>query len=78
MPEKDAATYKYDITDITKIWPHGDYPMMTVGKLVLNRNPDNFHADVEQSAFSPGNLVPGIELSHDRILLGRVFAYADT
>lgn len=68
MPEADADSYKWDITDITKVWPHGDYPMITVGKLVLNRNPQNFHAEMEQVAFNPGNNVPGIELSNDRIL----------
>jgi len=56
------------VTDITKIWPHGDYPEIEIGKLVLNRNPTNFFAEMEQAAFSPGNLVPGIELSNDRIL----------
>jgi len=68
MPESDAATYRYDVTDITKIWPHGDYPQVPVGRLVLDRNPKNFFAEIEQLAFSPGNLVPGIELSNDRIL----------
>lgn len=68
MPEKDAETYKYDVTDITKIWPHGDYPLIPIGKVVLNKNPENYFAEVEQVAFNPGTLVPGIELSHDRIL----------
>jgi catalase len=68
MPEKDALTYRYDVTDITKIWPHGDYPLIPIGKLVLNKNVQNFFAEVEQVAFNPGNLVPGIELSNDRIL----------
>jgi catalase len=78
MPEKDAANYKYDVTDITKIWPHGDYPLIPIGKLVLNKNVQNFFAEVEQVAFSPGNLVPGIELTNDRILQARVFSYPDT
>jgi catalase len=78
MPEADAATYRYDVTDITKIWPHGDYPLIPVGKFVLNRNPSNFFAEMEQVAFNPGNIVPGIELSNDRILQARVFAYPDT
>jgi len=56
MPEKDAETYRYDVTDITKIWPHGDYPLIPLAKLVLNRNPNNFHQDIEQAAFSPGTL----------------------
>lgn len=77
MPERDAANYRYDVTDITKIWPHGDYPLIPIGKLVLNKNPDNFHAEMEQLAFSPGNNVPGIELSNDRILQARVFSYPD-
>lgn len=77
MPEKDAENYRYDITDITKIWPHGDYPMIPIGKLTLNRNPINYFAEVEQVAFSPGNTVPGIEFSHDRVLMARIFAYGD-
>ena len=77
MPESEAANYRYDITDITKIWPHGDYPLIPIGKVVLNRNPKNFFAEMEQAAFSPGNLVPGIELSNDRILQARVFSYPD-
>ena len=78
MPEHEAANYRFDVTDITKVWPHGDYPLIPLGKLVLNRNPQNFFAEVEQSAFSPGNNVPGIELSNDRILQARVFSYPDT
>jgi len=78
MPEKDALNYKWDIFDVTKVWPHGDYPLIPIGQLVLNRNPDNFFAEVEQAAFSPTNLVPGIEFSNDRILQGRLFAYPDT
>lgn len=77
MPEKDAATYRYDITDVTKIWPHADYPLIPIGRLVINKNVQNFFAEVEQVAFSPGNLVPGIELSNDRVLQSRVFAYPD-
>jgi len=68
MPEADAETYRYDVTDITKIWPHGDYPLIPIAKMVLDKNPDNFFAEMEQGAFSPGNNVPGIELSNDRIL----------
>jgi catalase len=68
MPEKDAENYRYDVTDITKIWPHGDYPMIPIANLVLDRNVSNFHYEVEQVAFTPGNVVPGIELSNDRIL----------
>ena len=78
MPEADAENYKYDINDITKIWPHSDYPLHEVGKLVLNRNPDNFFAETEQSAFAPTHMVPGIEPSNDRMLQGRLFSYPDT
>jgi len=78
MPEKDAAGYKFDINDITKIWPHADYPEITIGKFTLNRNPENYHAEVEQAAFSPGHLVPGIEPSMDKLLQGRLFSYPDT
>jgi catalase len=68
MPEKDAESYRYDVFDVTKVWPHSDYPLHPVGKLTLNRNPENYHAEVEQSAFSPSHLVPGIEPSNDRLL----------
>lgn len=78
MPERDAENYRYDVSDITKIWPHGDYPLIPIGKVVLNRNAENYHAEIEQAAFSPGNVVPGIEFSHDRILNARVFSYPDT
>lgn len=78
MPEADAANYKYDINDITKVWPHSDYPLHEVGKLVLNRNPDNYFAETEQSAFAPTHTVPGIEPSNDRMLQGRLFSYPDT
>jgi catalase len=62
---------------LTKVWPHKDYPLIEVGTMMLNRNPTNFFAEIEQAAFSPGNLVPGIGLSPDKMLLGRAFAYAD-
>lgn len=78
MPEADAENYKYDILDITKVWPHGDYPLHEVGKLVLNRNPDNYFAETEQSAFAPTHTVPGIEPSNDKMLQGRLFSYPDT
>ena len=68
MPIADADTYRFDVYDITKIWPHSDYPLIKVGKLVLNRNPENYHAETEQSAFSPSHLVPGIEPSLDKML----------
>lgn len=78
MPEHEAEKYKYNIFDVTKVWPHADYPLIAVGKLVLNKNPENFFAEIEQSAFSPGNLVPGIEPSFDKMLQGRLFSYHDT
>jgi catalase len=78
MPEKDAANYRFDIFDVTKVWPHKDYPLIPVGKVTLNRNPENFHAETEQSAFSPSHLVPGIEPSNDRMLQGRLLNYPDT
>ncbi len=78
MPVAAAAKYKWNVFDVTKVWPHSDYPLQPYGKLVLNRNPQNYFAEVEQSAFSPGNLVPGIEASPDRMLQGRLFSYPDT
>ena len=78
MPEKDADAYKWDIFDVTKVWPHKDYPLQKVGRMTLNRNPENYHAEVEQSAFSPSHFVPGIEASADRLLQGRLFSYPDT
>ena len=78
MPEKDAEGYRYDILDITKVWPHKDYPLIKVGKMTLNRNPENYHAEVEQAAFSPSHFVPGIEPSNDKMLQGRLFSYPDT
>jgi catalase len=78
MPEKDAENYRFDVLDITKVWPHEDYPLHKVGKMTLNRNPENYHAEVEQSAFNPSHLVPGIEPSNDKMLQGRLFSYPDT
>lgn len=77
MPAKDAETYRFNPFDVTKVWPHGDYPPIDIGKMVLNRNPANYFAEVEQAAFSPGNFVPGIGASPDRMLQGRLFAYHD-
>ncbi|GIQ70530.1 vegetative catalase [Xylanibacillus composti] len=77
MPIADADTYRFDPFDVTKVWSHKDYPLIEVGRLVLDRNPDNYFAEVEQAAFSPGTLVPGIEPSPDKMLQGRLFAYAD-
>lgn len=78
MPEADAANYKWNIFDVTKVWPHSDYPVIPVGKLVLNRNPQNYFGETEQAAFSPGHMVPGIEPTNDRMLQGRLFSYPDT
>ena len=78
MPFADADNYRFDVYDITKVWPHSDYPLIKVGKLTLNRNPENYHAETEQSAFSPSHLVPGIEPSNDKMLQGRLFSYPDT
>ena len=78
MPEKDAATYRFHPFDLTKVWSHKDYPLIDVGVLELNRNPENYHAEVEQSAFNPANVVPGIGFSPDKMLQGRLFSYGDT
>lgn len=77
MPGKDAETYRWNINDITKIWPHADYPLIEIGRMTLNRNPDNYFAEVEQSAFSPGNFVPGIATSPDKMLQARIISYHD-
>ncbi|WP_259781155.1 catalase [Aestuariispira ectoiniformans] len=77
MPEADAENLPYNPFDLTKVWPHADYPLIEVGTLELNRNPDNYHAEVEQAAFSPANVVPGIGHSPDKMLQFRIFSYAD-
>jgi catalase len=78
MPFEDAASYRFNPFDVTKVWPHADYPPITIGRLVLDRNPANHFAEVEQAAFAPSNLVPGIGLSPDKMLMGRIFSYHDT
>ncbi len=78
MPYEEAKTYRYNPFDLTKIWPHSDFPLLKVGTMTLNRNPDNFFAQIEQAAFEPSALVPGIGFSPDKMLLGRAFAYSDT
>jgi catalase len=78
MPYEDAADYRFNPFDITKVWPHADYPPIPIGRLVLDRNPENFFAEVEQAAFAPSNLVPGIGPSPDKMLMGRMFSYPDT
>ncbi|EKT55596.1 catalase [Providencia sneebia] len=77
MPEKDASTVPYNPFDLTKVWPHKDYPLIDVGYFELNRNPNNYFSDVEQAAFSPANVVPGIGFSPDKMLQGRLFSYGD-
>ncbi len=77
MPEEDAEKAPYNPFDLTKVWPHGDYPMIDVGVVELNRNPDNYFAEVELAAFSPSNIVPGIGFSPDKMLQARIFSYAD-
>ena len=77
MPAAEAASYRINPFDLTKVWPHADYPTIEIGKLTLNRNPDNYFADVEQAGFDPGNFVPGIGPSPDKMLQGRLFAYGD-
>lgn len=77
MPIEDANTYRFDPFDVTKVWSQKDYPLIEVGRMVLNRNPENYFAEVEQATFSPGSFVPGIEASPDKMLQGRLFAYSD-
>ena len=78
MPYEDAKKYRFNPFDLTKVWPHGDYPLIDVGTMTLNRNPENYHTDIEVAAFEPSNLVPGIGVSPDKMLLGRIFSYPDT
>ena len=77
MPFEDAKTYRFNPFDLTKVWPHGDYPLHEVGRMTLNRNPGDFHAEIEQAAFEPNSFVPGIGPSPDKMLLARLMSYAD-
>ncbi len=77
MQFEDAKEYRINPFDLTKTWPHADYPLIEVGKLTLNENPTDFHTQIEQAAFEPNNIVPGVGLSPDKMLLARGFAYAD-
>jgi catalase len=77
MPVAAAEGYRFNPFDLTKVWSHKDYPLIEVGKWTLNRNPGNYFVDIEQAAFEPSNVVPGIGFSPDKMLLGRVFSYAD-
>ena len=74
MPVDEAEGYRFNPFDLTKVWSHKDYPLIEVGKWTLNRNPQNFFVEIEQAAFEPSNVVPGIGFSPDKMLLGRVFA----
>lgn len=78
MPFEAAADYRFNPFDLTKVWPHGDYPPITVGRMVLDRNPADYFSEVEQASFEPANMVPGIGPSPDKMLLGRLFSYPDT
>jgi len=77
MTDEQAQNFQWDPFDLTKIWPHADFPLRRVGKFELNRNPENYYAEVEQAAFSPGNVVPGISWSPDRMLQARIMSYGD-
>ena len=78
MPESEATSYKFNPFDLTKTWSHKDYPLIEVGILELNKNPENYFAEVEQAAFNPANIVPGVGYSPDKMLQGRLFSYGDT
>lgn len=78
MTFEQAETYRWNPFDVTKVWPQSEFPLLPVGKFVLDRNPVNYFAEVEQAAFSPANMIPGIEPSPDKMLQGRLFSYTDT
>ncbi len=78
MPFEAAADYRFNPFDLTKVWPHGDYPPISIGTITLTRNPENYFAEIEQAAFEPANFVPGIGPSPDKMLQGRLFSYPDT
>jgi catalase len=77
MTNDEAKTYRFNPFDLTKIWPHADFPLRKIGEFELNRNPVNYFAEIEQAAFAPSNFVPGIDASPDKMLLARIFSYAD-
>lgn len=77
MTEEQARTWKFNPFDLTKVWPHGEFPLIEVGILELNRNPQNYHAEVEQAALAPSNIIPGVGHSPDKMLQARIFSYAD-
>jgi catalase len=78
MTPEQAEQFRYNVLDLTKVWPHKDFPLRPFGKLVLNENPQNYFAEIEQSAFSPSHLIPYIEASADPVLQSRLFSYPDT
>ncbi len=78
MPFEDAAGYRFNPFDLTKVWPHGDHPLIEVGRMTLDRNPEDYFVHIEQAAFEPANMVPGVGPSPDKMLLGRLFSYPDT
>ena len=78
MTPRQAEEFPFDPFDVTKVWPHGQFPVMPLGRMVLNKNPENYFAEVEQAAFSPGNLPTGMGPSFDRMFQARIFAYPDT
>ncbi|MBN2471630.1 MAG: catalase [Anaerolineae bacterium] len=77
MPEEEATTYHINPFDLTKVWPHADYPLVEIGVMELNENPENYFAEIEQAAFEPSNIVPGIGFSPDKMLQARLMSYAD-
>ncbi|KAK0550887.1 hypothetical protein OC845_002450 [Tilletia horrida] len=78
MTQEQAEKFRYSVFDLTKVWPHADFPLRPVGKITLNKNPENYFAEIEQVAFSPSHLVPGVEPSADPVLQSRLFSYPDT
>ena len=78
MTPEQAEKFRYSILDLTKVWPHSEFPLRPIGKMVLNENPQNYFAEIEQIAFSPSHLIPGIEPSADPVLQSRLFSYPDT
>jgi catalase len=77
MSDEEAKNCPFNPFDLTKVWPHANYPIIEVGEMELNKNPDNYFMQVEQSSFSPSNIVPGISWSPDKMLQARIFSYAD-
>jgi len=78
MTPEESLKFEYDVNDLTKVWPEDEFPLLEVGKIVLNKNPENWFAEIEQLAFTPGNMIPGAEPSNDPVLQSRLFSYGDT